>query len=379
MTAPKGRNMFGEAEIDRLLSEVLATVGADANDDLVRRLLVTALDMDADDVDRLELKIASQALVEMHNAWRVFSPYRNRTKVTVFGSARVAADHPAYGLAYEFGKRIAERGWMVISGAGPGIMTAAVEGAGAQNSLGVNIILPAEQKATPLLEGDAKLATFRYFFTRKLFFVKESDAFVLLPGGFGTLDETFELLTLVQTGKSYPTPIVLLDPPGSTYWQTWLSFVEQGLHADGMINEADLGLFLHTHDADEAARYVCHFYSTFHSLRFVGQRLVLRLARPLEDAHVVTLAHEFADILVSGTIEPLEVTEPERRDDDHVDLPRLAFKFNGRSFARLHAMIRRINDLGLPSIPETEQLAPPPVQQPLHDLEPEPDETPAGS
>lgn len=379
MTAPKGRNTFGDAEVDRLLSEVLATVGADANDDLVRRLLVTALDMDADDVDRLELKIASQALVEMHNAWRVFSPYRDRTKVTVFGSARMAVDHPGYGLAQLFGQRIAERGWMIISGAGPGIMTAAVEGAGAQNSLGVNIVLPAEQKATPLLEGNAKLATFRYFFTRKLFFMKESDAFVLLPGGFGTLDETFELLTLVQTGKSYPTPIVLLDPPGSTYWETWRNFVEQGLHADGLINEADLGLFMHTHDVDEAVNFVCHFYSTFHSLRFVGQRLVLRLVRPLDPEHLATLAAEFADIIVGqGGVEAIEATEPERRDEDNVDLARIALRFNGRSFARLHAMIRRINDLGLPSISQTEQLEPPPVRHPLHDLEPEPDEPPGG-
>ncbi|MDA3039522.1 MAG: TIGR00730 family Rossman fold protein [Actinomycetota bacterium] len=378
MTAPRARNTFGDAEVDRLLSEVLGSVGADANDDLVRRLLVTALYMDADDVDRLELKIASQALVEMHNAWRVFSPYRDRTKVTVFGSARTATDHPAYRLAHEFASRIAERGWMIISGAGPGIMTAAVEGAGVHNSLGVNIVLPAEQKATPLLDGDPKLATFRYFFTRKLFFMKESDAFVLLPGGFGTLDETFELLTLVQTGKSYPTPIVLLDPPGSCYWQTWLDFVEQGLHADGLISEADLGLYLHTHDVDEAAHYICHFYSTFHSIRFVGQRLVLRLARPLEAGHLDTLTDEFSDIIVSGSIESIEATEAEQRDDDCVDLPRVAFRFNGQSFARLHAMIRRINDLGLASMPASEQVALPPVQHPLHDLEPEPDKTPAG-
>ncbi len=370
MSAPRARNIFGDAEIDRHLTEVLSLIGVDNNDDLARRLMVSALDMDAADVDRLELKIASQTLAEMHNAWMVFSPFRHRPKVTVFGSARTGADHPNYHLAADFGRRMAARDWMIISGAGPGIMTAIVEGAGAENSLGVNIVLPAEQQATPLLRDDPKLATFRYFFTRKLFFMKESDAFVLLPGGFGTLDETFELLTLVQTGKSYPAPIVLLDHPQSSYWSSWKRFVEDGLAAESMIIPADLDLMLHTHDVQEAVGYVCDFYSTFHSIRMVGHRLIIRLRRPLPEAALDLLTDEYADLLVEGRIETTETTEPERHDDDHVDLPRIALRFDARSFARLHRLIRRINELGAATADST----PPPL--PLHDLEPESDEFP---
>ncbi len=361
MSAPRGRAAYGDQQVDQLLTLLLAQVGQDANDDLVRRLMVAALDMDADEIDRLELKIASQAMVEIHHAWRIFAPYANRAKVTVFGSARTAADAADYRLTQEVTGILADRDWMTISGAGPGIMTAAIEGAGIENSLGVNIVLPFEQEAAPIIEGDPKLATFRYFFTRKLFFMKESDAFLLMPGGFGTLDEAFELLTLVQTGKSYPVPVVLLDHPGSTYWQAFSHFVETALLENGMIGPADTGLFLCTHDATEAADYICHFYSTFHSMRFVGQRLVLRLGHPLSADALATLNREFTDI-VEDEIEEIETTNAEQRDDDHPDLARIAFRFNNRSFSRLHAMIRRINDLGH----SPRQV----MSEPVHDLDP---------
>ncbi len=363
MNAPRARNTYGEGQVDRLISELLGEIGKDTNDDLVRRLLVTALDMDAADVDRLELKIASQTLVEMLNAWRVFSPHRTRAKCTVFGSARTPEDHPDYALANEFGRRIAEQDWMVISGAGPGIMTAVIEGAGTENSFGVNIVLPFEQRAAPIIEGDPKLATFRYFFTRKLFFMKESDGFVLLPGGFGTLDEAFELITLIQTGKSYPAPIVMLDHPGSNYWSSLIRFIEDGLLDRGMIGPVDTSLFFHTHSAAEAADFVADYYSTFHSMRYVGKRLVVRLNAPLSEAALETLDTEFADIVVEGAIEAVETTEAERSDDDHVDLARIAFRFNDRAFARLHQMILRINDLGGREDRATTGL--------VHDLEPE--------
>lgn len=344
MSAPRPRPTYGDREVDAVLTGVLATVGTDANDDLVRSLIVTALDMDDAEVDRLELKIAVQALVEMLNAWQVFSPYRDRSKVTIFGSARTDPDHPDYRLAVDFAAQMAAREWMTITGAGPGIMTAGVEGAGLDHSFGVNIVLPFEQRAAEIIDGDPKLATFKYFFTRKLTFMKESDAFALFPGGFGTLDEAFELLTLVQTGKSYPAPIVLLDHPGSTYWSNWQRFVSDELLDGGMIRGDDLGLFLHTHDPVEAADYVCAFYSCYHSLRYVGRRLVLRLRHPITEPVLVELNDEFADIVVDGRIEPIEATKAERRDDDHVDLPRVAFRFDDRSFARLVALIRRIND-----------------------------------
>lgn len=345
MGAPRPRLNFGSPAIDQVITRLLSEVGTDDNDDLVRRIIVTALDMDESDVDRLELKIASQSLAEMLNAWRVFSPYRERAKVTVFGSARVAPDNPDYRLAKEFSRRVAERNWMVISGAGPGVMTAAIEGAGVENSFGVNIVLPFEQKAVPVIEGDDKLATFRYFFTRKLFFMKESDAFTVFPGGFGTLDETFELLTLIQTGKSYPAPIVLMDHPGSTYWDSLRSFIDTELSDNGLIRQEDTRLFLHTHDAREAADYLSAFYSCFHSMRYVKHRLILRLNHSLTDHQIGVLNSEFADIIVKGQIEAVPVTAAELADGDHVQLPRLGFRFNNRAFARLTMLIHRINEL----------------------------------
>ena len=367
VSAPRPRSNFGDEDVDRLISQLLLSVGEESNDDLVRKLIVTALDMDEDNVDRLELKIASQSLVEMLNAWRVFSPYSQRAKVTIFGSARTDPSAPNYAIARDFSSLLANRGWMAISGAGPGIMTAAIEGAGVENSFGVNIVLPFEQMAADIIEGNEKLATFRYFFTRKLFFMKESDAFAVLPGGFGTLDETFELLTLIQTGKSYPVPIVLLDHPGSTYWHSLRRFIDSELLDNGMIRSEDTSLFLHTHDPAEAAEYVCSFYACFHSMRYVGRRLVLRLNHEISDETVAVLNTEFADIVSKDSIERTETTESELRDNDHPLLPRLIFSFDNRSFARLTMLIRRINDLsGDRNVAATEGL--------VHDLEPEPDD-----
>ncbi len=224
-------------------------------------------------------------------------------------------------------------------------------------------MLPFEQRAAPVIEGDPKLATFRYFFTRKLFFMKESDGFVLLPGGFGTLDEAFELITLIQTGKSYPAPIVMLDHPGSDYWSSLIRFMEVGLLDSGMISPTDRSLFFHTHSAEEAAHYVADYYSTFHSMRYVGKRLVIRLNEPLEPGVLDLLSDEFADIVVDGTVEAIDTTDAERNDDDHADLARIAFRFNDRSFARLHQMILRINQLGGRDKRATTGL--------VHDLEPE--------
>ncbi|MEM8923760.1 MAG: TIGR00730 family Rossman fold protein [Actinomycetota bacterium] len=366
MPAPRPRSMFGQAPVDAALTEVLSSVGNDENDDLVRSLLVTALDMDDANIDRLELKIASQALVEMLDSWRVFSPARTQPKATAFGSARTKPGTPDYELAVEFGRLMAERGWMTITGAGPGIMTAAMEGAGREHSFGVNIVLPFEQRANDVIHGDPKLAEFKYFFTRKLAFMKESDAFALLPGGFGTLDEAFELLTLVQTGKSYPVPIVLLDPPGSTYWSGWLDFVRAELLDGGMISPHDLDIFIHTHDAAEAAEHICAFYACYHSLRYVGKRLVLRLRSPLDAAAIAALNEEFAEIVVDGSIEAIEATPAEVADGDHVDLPRIAWKFDQRSYATLVLLIHRINELSGRSGSDA------PAEL-LHDVTPEPD------
>ncbi len=346
MSAPRARSTYGEGDVDQLLSEILGKVGPDRNDDLIRRLLVTALDMDAGDVARLDLKIASQTLAEMLNGYQVFAQDPDCAKVTIFGSARTKPDDANYQLASAFAAAVAEREWMVISGAGPGIMQAAIEGAGVENSYGVSIVLPFEAKAVDIIDGDPKLAGFKYFFTRKLFFVKEADAFAMFPGGFGTLDEAFELLTLIQTGKTYPAPVVLLDAPDSTYWSGWETFVQNELAEGGMVSAADSALYLHTHDPEEAADYICHFYSTYHSLRYVGKRLILRLNQPLDASDVAALNDEFGDLCADGTIESAGATDSEQREDDELTLFRLSLQFDNRSFARLTEMIHRINDLG---------------------------------
>ncbi len=368
MTAPRPRKTYGEESVDRQLSQLLASTGDDRNDDLVRSMVVTALDMDAADVDRLELKIANQSLAEMLNAWRVFSPWDDKPKVSIFGSARTKADQPDYQLTSKFAAAMSQRGWMTITGAGPGIMEAGIEGAGRENAFGVNIVLPFEQDAVDAIAGDEKLATFRYFFTRKLTFMKETDAFALVPGGFGTLDETFELLTLVQTGKSYPVPIVLLDHEGSSYWSSLRTFIDSELGSAGMISSADTGLYLHTHDVNEAVNYICSFYSCYHSIRFVKGRLMVRLRRPLSPQALDTLNDEFADLLATGRIEEAEPTSAEIRDADHLDMARLALHFDNRSFARLVAMIRRVNELGGSDVENTSGL--------VHDFGPHPDDSP---
>ncbi len=320
-------------------------VGDDGNDDLIRSMLVTALKMDDADLDRLDLKIAAQALAELLNSGQIFAPHRHRSKVTVFGSARTAPDHPDYLLAAEFGRVMAERGWMSITGAGPGIMEAGIVGAGLENSMGVGIVLPFEAKPAPIIDGDPKLAMYKYFFTRKLAFVMEADAFALFPGGFGTLDEGFELLTLIQTGKAQPAPIVLLDHEDSPYWSRWTEFVEAALGATGKISAEDLDLVFHTHDAEAAADHICRFFSAYHSVRFVGKRLVIRLRHELDAGAIETLNREFDDIVVNGVVEAIEPTRAEQRTDDHLELPRLGFEFDNKSYARLIAMIRRINEL----------------------------------
>lgn len=346
MPAPKARKRYGDELIDRRISELIEAVGSDNNDDLTRSIIVSALDMDTADVDRLEMKIANQTLVEMLNAWRVFAPYAQAAKVSIFGSARTAADHPNYHLAERFAKEMAKRHWMAITGAGPGIMTAGLEGAGRANSFGVNIMLPFEQQAAGEIAGDDKLANFRYFFTRKLTFMKESDGFVLLPGGFGTMDETFELLTLVQTGKSYPVPIVMLDHEGSNYWSDLANFIRTQLLAGGLISDYDTDLYLHTHDVDEAVEYITSFYSCYQSLRYVGKMLVIRTRTALDDDALAVLNQEFADLVVDGAISRIDTTGAELADNDHVDLPRVAFHFVKHRYARLVTLVRRINELG---------------------------------
>ena len=348
--------LFGDPATDGLIDQLLEQRNIDNNSDLVRSILITGLKMEEAEVDRLNLKIASTALKEMLESWEVFEAYSNRPKVTIFGSARTKPDHPDYKLAVEFGQIMAERGWMAITGAGPGIMTAGIEGVGLENALGVSIVLPFEAKAAPIIHGDPKLVSYKYFFTRKLTFMKETDAFVLFPGGFGTLDEAFELLTLIQTGKSYPAPVVLLDHKDSTYWSSWEKFVIEELDGGGQISTADMGLYTHTHDPVRAADDICNFYSNYHSIRTVGSQLIIRLRKELPADALDTLNSEFSDILVNGVIEPVEPSNVEQREDELLHLKRLSMSFNKRSFGRLTRMIIRINELSDNTDENTEDL-----------------------
>lgn len=337
------RYRTGNESLDTRIADLVDAAGVHRDQDLVFEMVVSAVRMGREAVDRGDLKLVNSALKELRYSFLVFEPYAEVSKVAIFGSARTERDDPGYLLARDFGRAMAERDWMVITGAGPGIMEAGIEGAGADRAFGVNIVLPFESEAAPVIAGDPKLINYRYFFTRKLTFMKESRAFALLPGGFGTMDEAFELLTLMQTGRSPVAPVVLLEPKGSTYWNDWREFVERDLAKRRLINALDITLARIFDEVDEAVEEVCAFYSTYHSARYVGRRLVLRLHRHLEDDELASLNAEFADIIVSGGIERTEPSPSEVDDGDHLDLHRVAFQFDKVSYARLRHLIDHLN------------------------------------
>ena len=310
---------------------------------LAQQLKETADKLVRDNANRGDVKLLSTALKELRYAFKVFAPYRGRRKVTVFGSARLNPDHPAYAQAVEFSRRMAEAGYMVITGAASGIMEAGHVGAGRESSIGVNILLPFEQSANSIIAGDIKLMHLKYFFTRKLLFVKECDGIALFPGGFGTLDEGFEVLTLVQTGKSHLFPIVMVDEPGGSYWKTLQSFIKDVLLARGLISPADLALFKVTDSVEEAVAEVHGFYRVYHSMRYVRGDLVLRLQRPLPEPLFRRIGTEFADILEAGTFEQTGALAEEANDPHVAGLPRLRFRFDRRSLGRLRLLIDTIN------------------------------------
>lgn len=331
------------AAVEQLVDLAASKEGANSDDaDLVSEIITTALLLLRDGTGRGDMKMMNTALKELRYSSLVFRDFQQYRKVAVYGSARTGPDDPNYALAEEFGRRIAERDWMVITGAGPGIMEAANKGAGSEASFGVNIRLPFEAGANEYLS-PGKVINFKYFFTRKVQFVKESDAFVLMPGGWGTMDEAFELLTLIQTGKSDMHPIVLLEAEGTGYWDPWVELCDSLLEK-GMISEADLNLYRITHDVDAAIDEILRFFSVYHSQRFVRDLLILRLEDDVPDSLVVELNDEFSDIIVSGKIAKMTATEAEVDTDDNVDLPRLGFHFDRRSFGRLRLLIDRLNE-----------------------------------
>jgi uncharacterized protein (TIGR00730 family) len=337
----------GNPKLDQLIHELIHQAGPGANADLAEELIVTALKVHTDKLDRGDMKMLNTAMKELRHSLKVFEPYRAIRKVAIFGSARTTRHSPDYQLAEKFAKEIVQRGWMVITGAASGIMQAGNEGAGHKKSFGLNIQLPFEQEANPVMLQDPKLVTFKYFFTRKLMFLRESHATILCPGGFGTHDEGFETLTLIQTGKTDPRPIVCLDAPDSTYWKGFFQFLRQQLLRQGMIHEEDLDLMYATHDPSDAVRYITDFYKMYHSMRYIRDLLVLRIEKPLSDKQLDLLNQEFKHLLKKGKIaQSLKPFDEERSAPYTFHLTRLSFYFKKDSFGNLTKLIHRINSFG---------------------------------
>ncbi|MEX1270972.1 MAG: TIGR00730 family Rossman fold protein [Acidimicrobiia bacterium] len=333
---------LGNPELDATIRDLVAQASENPNSDLITEMLTTVLKLHRDSAPRGDLKLVNTALKEMRYSMLVFRRH-DEPKVTMYGSARLGEGTADYLLAEKFAAKMVERKWGVITGAGPGIMEAGNKGAGPENSYGVNIRLPFEASANQYVLAE-RTVNFKYFFTRKLGFVKESHAFALFPGGFGTLDETFELLTLIQTGKSDLHPIVMLESEGTGYWQPLIDFATDVLVAKGLISERDLDLFSFTSDPVEAADEICRFYANYHSQRYVDGRLVLRLAVPPSPELLERLNDEFADIVVTGQIETIEPTPAEVRDNDALDKARIGFHFDRRQFGSLRRLLDILNE-----------------------------------
>jgi hypothetical protein len=326
--------------------DLIALIRAEAPelaDDLCREMIYNVAQVREEKFDIAELRLLNTAFKELRYALKVFKPYRDVPKAAVFGSARTPKDHSSFALAENFGAALAKKGWMIITGGASGIMEAAMVGAGAENSFGLNIMLPFEQSANPVILGDGKLVFFKYFFTRKLMFLKESAATVLFPGGWGTFDEGFESMTLVQTGKARPRPIVMIDPPHSRFWKTLLSLMKENLEGDKLISHQDLSLITHCQDIDKAVEELTRFYSNYDSSRFLRDSYLIRVRRPVTKGLLATLNRDFRDILAQGDFEALQdVSEDDNQDPA---LHRIIFHFDKTGYARLHQLINTLNNV----------------------------------
>lgn len=331
----------------RSLEALLTQLETDPDQDVWLRALRSFLRLGQSDLSRLDVKIMAATLEDLEQGFRAFSPYHHQRKISIFGSARLEPTTPEYQQAVDFAKAISDLGFMVLTGGGGGIMEAGNRGAGLEKTFGLNIQLPFEQLANPILASSDRVINFKYFFSRKLFFVKESDAVVLFPGGFGTQDEAFECLTLMQTGKTKLMPLVLVDKPGGRYWQEWDQYIREHLLVRGLISPEDLYLYQVTDDVEQACQEITTFYQVFHSNRYVRDLLVLRLNAELTDAAVEDLNLEFSDILVSGRIEKSAALPEEQEDHQILHLPRLILRFDQRNFGRLWQLVYRINQLSV--------------------------------
>ncbi len=327
-----------------MIAHLIDMAGGVQRPGIVREMILASLKAGHEDDGRVDLKLMNTSLKEMRYTAKIFRDYRHIKKVTVFGSARTQPSELIYKMAHLLGKKLSESGYMVITGGGAGIMQAVNEGAGPDHSFGVNIQLPFEQKPNPTLEGDPKIIWYKYFFNRKVAFLKEADAAVLFPGGFGTLDEAMETLTLVQTGKRNPLPLILVDEPGGSYWSNWIRFIKQQLLAKGYIGESDLKIFESLDAVDEAVECINRFYRRYHSLRYVGNQLIIRLTSPIDEAVVKDLKNQFSDMLSANGDIRASGSFPEEGDEPEIrHLPRLVVDFNRADFGRLREFIDAVN------------------------------------
>jgi len=344
---PARRQWTLDAPFDRRVRQLVRDWGAEKSPELIEEMIVTALKMARDQMGVADLKLINRSVKEMRYAAKVFARYQHFRKVVVFGSARTLPGTPEFKLAEDFAREMVAQNYMVITGAGEGIMGAAQRGAGRAHSFGLNIRLPFEQRANEIIEGDPKLINFNYFFTRKLNFVKETHAFASFPGGLGTLDETFEVLTLMQTGKARVIPIVLVDRPDGTYWETWMKFLTEHLCKLGFVSPEDLYFFKILHSVKDATAEILQFYKVYHSARWVGEKLVIRISHPLSNKAIIDLNDGFADIVRTGKIVQSNALRQEKNEPEIWDLPRLILTPHRRSFGRFRQLIDAINSSSL--------------------------------
>lgn len=331
-------------DVDREIDTLIEIAGNIEYPELIREMIIAALKAGREKNDRAHLRLMNSTMKEMRFTGKIFGPYSGVRKVTVFGSARTKPDEPIYEMARRFGEKLAGAGYMVITGAGGGIMQAVNEGAGPDKSFGVNILLPFEQKPNPVLKGNPRLITYKYFFNRKVAFLKEADAVALFPGGFGTQDEAMETLTLLQNGKHTPLPLVLIDEPGGTYWSRWLRFFREELLSEGYISECDFNLFERVDSISEAVERINLFYKRYHSLRYINGTLIIRMVSDLDPSAIAELNKRFSDIIMpDGKISPSEPLPEEEDEPEIAHLPRLAIDFNLSDFGKLRILIDAIN------------------------------------
>ena len=337
---------MSEKTVEQAVADLVNEFGGIHDSDYVSHMVHTALGLGTDNTSTLDLKIASSALKEMREAFAMFDPYADKKKVTIFGSARTKKDDPLYLHTQHVAADLAAKGWMVVTGAGPGIMEAGMVGAGREKSIGVSIRLPFEATANPIIAGDGKFVEMRYFFTRKLMLMKDSQAFICMPGGFGTLDETFELLTLMQTGRGAIAPTVLLDLPGDHFWQRMSEFINMQLLPRGLISQSDLALYRVCESTSEAVAEIEQFYRVFHSVRFVGRHLIVRLSQQISPEYLKKINDEFGFLCKQGSFEICDATPQEVQGNDNLDKHRIRFEFVRHNMGGLRELIDCINRAG---------------------------------